>query len=131
MISEFTNDSQVFSDSLHKLDTICTVEIFVQPIAGPDILYERRGRVSIIHLEIVSSLGKRFTSADMRRMCLSRHEVSEIEELCKRRSNLLASIFFPDTPANKVVLRPGVRFIDPETNELHVTFFLVKPLPDD
>lgn len=121
---------QSHATELLKLDNINTTAVYVTAIAGPDILYEREGRTAVIHLEVVSVTGERFATKDLRKMGLSRSELSELEELCRRRVRLLAYTYFPDTPTEEVNFRPGVRFIDPESDEVHITFFLAYLLPN-
>ncbi len=116
---------------LHKIDNINTVEICIKVIAGPDRLYGRNGNSLVTHLELVSNTGKRFTSNDLRLMSLRRNELGEFEDLCRRRISLLASLVYPEVPVAKVALRLGVRFIDPETDEIRNTFFLSRSLPID
>jgi hypothetical protein len=121
---------QSHTPELLKLDNINTTAVYVTVLAGPDVLYEREGRTSVIHLEVVSVTGDRFTSNDLRTMCLSRREIGELEGLCQRRLRLLACTYLPSAPPDEVSFRPGVRFIDPESDEVHITFFLAYPLPN-
>lgn len=118
-------------ESLLQIDTVCTTEVCLRTIAGPDILPGRNGRMSVIHLEVVSREGKYFTTADLKHLCLSRHETHELEDLCVRRFMKIANFYFPNNPPADIKLSPGVRFIDPESNAIRITFFLTRKEPDE
>jgi hypothetical protein len=116
---------------LYKIDSINTIEIHVQVMAGPDKMYNYDGDYLVAHLEVVSKTGERLLAKDLDLISLDRNELHKLEDLCRKRLKLLATYVYPNVSVNQITLRPGVRFIDPETKEVHVTFFLNRKLPAD
>ncbi len=117
-------------DSPQKLGTINNIAVYTKVIAGPDTQFGRRGKVSVLHLDVVAASGNNFTLEDLKKMSLRRDEVYELENLYRRRHQQLGAQYFPSAPADDIDIRPGVIFIDPEKG-VRVTFFLTKLLPYD
>ncbi len=117
-------------DVPQKIDTINKTEVCARVIAGPDVQFGRRGKVSVLHMEVVAASGNYFTLEDLKKMSLRRDEIYQFEELCRRRRGHIGALYFPRVSADDIDIRPGVHFIDPEKG-VRVTFFLTKLLPYD
>jgi len=116
-----------------KIDVVNNVEVSVKVIAGPGVQFNRDGKVSVLHLRLVSASGKLLSLAELKQMSIQRNELRLLELLCQRNQQLLASLYFPGTDATDVLYRPGVSFfdLDPENGGVQITFFLAKRLPCD
>lgn len=109
------------------LDNINTVPVYVEhfsDVVSPTSVYATG---TMAHLQVVAEDGLLFTEQDLGDMSLEKNDVALLEDLCKRRFNLLCNAYLTPDMHTRVEYVPEFCCVD-EHGKVHVTFFLREPI---